>query len=128
MLLSACDTPFFKHLLEAMIPGLAGEARTAVVCRSSRGLEPLPGVFSCRLLQRLQAQVQSDDLRLRTLLNPAGPEYCLRKKLIPRTRTNYLFLTLIPLRMRPEPQKWPSFLLMIRQALQMGNSGSDTTR
>ena len=41
----------------------------AVVCRSSRGLEPLPGVFSCRLRERLQTQLQGNDLRLRTLLS-----------------------------------------------------------
>jgi molybdopterin-guanine dinucleotide biosynthesis protein A len=69
VLLSACDTPFLQiELLEAMIKTCKG-GQDAVICRSSRGLEPLPGVYSCRLLQRLQAQVQSDDLRLRTLLN-----------------------------------------------------------
>jgi len=69
VLLSACDTPFLQiKLLEAMVQALRG-GQDAVICRSSRGLEPLPGVYSCRLLQRLQAQVQSDDLRLRTLLN-----------------------------------------------------------
>ncbi len=69
VLLSACDTPFLQtELLEVMIQACRG-GQDAVICRSSRGLEPLPGVYSCRLLQRLQAQVQSDDLRLRTLLN-----------------------------------------------------------
>jgi molybdopterin-guanine dinucleotide biosynthesis protein A len=70
ILLSACDTPFLQPaLLQAMITQTRQGNQDAVVCRSSRGLEPLPGVFSCRLLQRLQAQVQGDDLRLRTLLD-----------------------------------------------------------
>ncbi len=70
VLLSACDTPFLQPaLLEAMITQAHRGGQDAVVCRSSRGLEPLPGLFSCRLLQRLQAQVQGEDLRLRTLLN-----------------------------------------------------------
>jgi molybdopterin-guanine dinucleotide biosynthesis protein A len=70
VLLSACDTPFLQPaLLEAMITQARRGGQDAVVCRSSRGLEPLPGMFSCRLLQRLQAQVQGEDLRLRTLLN-----------------------------------------------------------
>jgi molybdopterin-guanine dinucleotide biosynthesis protein A len=69
VLLSACDTPFLQtKLLEAMIQTLRG-GPDAVVCRSSRGLEPLPGIYSCRLLKRLEAQVQGDDLRLRTLLS-----------------------------------------------------------
>jgi molybdopterin-guanine dinucleotide biosynthesis protein A len=70
VLLSACDTPFLQPpLLEAMLTQARRGGQDAVVCRSSRGLEPLPGVFSCRLFQRLQAQVQGEDLRLRTLLN-----------------------------------------------------------
>lgn len=70
VLLSACDTPFLQPaLLTAMLAQARQKNSDAVVCRSSRGLEPLPGVFSCRLLPRLQAQVQGDDLRLRTLLD-----------------------------------------------------------
>ncbi len=70
VLLSACDTPFLRPvLLEAMIAQARQGNQEVVVCRSRRGLEPLPGVFSCRLLQRLQAQMQSGDLRLRTLLD-----------------------------------------------------------
>jgi molybdopterin-guanine dinucleotide biosynthesis protein A len=70
VLLCACDTPFVRPaLLEAMLAQAQKGGNDAVVCRSSRGLEPLPGVFSCRLLQRLQAQVEGKDLRLRTLLS-----------------------------------------------------------
>jgi molybdenum cofactor guanylyltransferase len=69
VLLSACDTPFIQpNLLEAMLH-TCKRGQDAVICRSSRGLEPLPGVYSCRLLQRLETQViQGEDLRLRTLL------------------------------------------------------------
>ena len=61
---------FYKPTYWRRCSRLAEAGQDAVICRSSRGLEPLPGVYSCRLLQRLQAQViQGDDLRLRTLLN-----------------------------------------------------------
>jgi molybdopterin-guanine dinucleotide biosynthesis protein A len=69
VLLSACDTPFVQPKLLAAMLQTCKRGQDAVICRSSRGLEPLPGVYSCRLLQLLQTQVQSDDLRLRTLLN-----------------------------------------------------------
>ena len=79
ILLSACDTPFLQPaLLKAMIAQAARGGQDAVVCRSSKGLEPLPGLFSCRLLPRLQAQVQGNDLRLRTLLTA-----CRTKILLP---------------------------------------------
>ncbi len=70
VLLAPCDTPFLQPTLLAAILAAARQANPdAVVCHSSRGLEPLPGLFSCRLLPRVQAQVQGDDLRLRTLLD-----------------------------------------------------------
>ncbi|MBM4287500.1 MAG: molybdenum cofactor guanylyltransferase [Deltaproteobacteria bacterium] len=69
VLLSACDTPFLRPaLLTAMLDQAGQGSLDAVVCRSSRGLEPLPGVFNCRILSRVQTQLQSGDLRLRTLL------------------------------------------------------------
>ena len=75
VLLSACDTPFLQPaLLKKMIAQAARGGQDAVVCRSSKGLEPLPGVFSCRLLPHLQEQIQSEDLRLRTLLNSCRTE------------------------------------------------------
>lgn len=67
--LSACDTPFVQPaLLKAMLAQVR-RGVDAVVCRSSKGLEPLPGLFSCRLLPIIQTQIHSGDLRLRTLLN-----------------------------------------------------------
>ncbi len=110
VLLSACDTPFLQtNLLAAMLQACRG-SQDAVICRSSRGLEPLPGVFSCRLLQRLQAQViQGEDLRLRTLLNACRTKILSPEEVNPAwTRTNCLFLILILPRTRPERQKWLS--------------------
>jgi molybdopterin-guanine dinucleotide biosynthesis protein A len=79
VLLSACDTPFLQPKLLAAMLHTCQRGQDAVICRSSRGLEPLPGVYSCRLLQRLQTQVtQGEDLRLRTLLNA-----CRTKILLP---------------------------------------------
>ena len=85
VLLSACDTPFLQPaLLAAMLTQARQGSIDAVVCRSSRGLEPLPGVFSCRLMPRLQALVQGEDLRLRTLLNS-----CRTKVLPPEVVAQY---------------------------------------
>jgi molybdopterin-guanine dinucleotide biosynthesis protein A len=85
VLLSACDTPFLQPtLLETMVKQARRGSQDAVICHSSRGLEPLPGVFSCRLLPRLQAQVFGEDLRLRTLLNS-----CRTKVLPPEEVSRY---------------------------------------
>lgn len=84
VLLSACDTPFLQPELLAAMVAQAGGGLDAVVCRSSRGLEPLPGVFSCRLQARVQVQLKSGDLRLRTLL-----EACRTKILTPAEVAGY---------------------------------------
>jgi molybdopterin-guanine dinucleotide biosynthesis protein A len=70
VLLAPCDTPFLQPaLLSAMLDQACRRGPDAVVCRSSRGLDPLPGVFHTRLLPRLETQIQQADLRLRTLLD-----------------------------------------------------------
>ncbi len=69
ILLAACDTPLLQPaLLQAMVRQGGRGGRDAVVCQSSRGLEPLPGLFHIRLQPRVQAQVQAGLLPLRTLL------------------------------------------------------------
>lgn len=61
VLAAAVDNPF---LAPALLAALAARARRtsrpAVVCRSPRGLEPFPGVYSVRLLPALQDFLQSD--------------------------------------------------------------------
>lgn len=69
VLLAPCDTPFLQpDLLTAMWDRARRGSTDAVVCRSSRGLEPLPGIFHTRLFPRLETQIHQEDLRLRTLL------------------------------------------------------------
>ncbi|HAY22724.1 MAG TPA: hypothetical protein DCY27_11305 [Desulfobacterales bacterium] len=70
VMLSACDMPFLQpSLLRAMLLYARQGSPEVVVCRSSRGLEPLPGVFSRRLLLRLEHRVERGELRLRTFLD-----------------------------------------------------------
>jgi molybdopterin-guanine dinucleotide biosynthesis protein A len=61
VLAAAVDNPF---LAPALLTELAARAsrtrRPAVVCRSPRGLEPFPGIYSVRLLPALQDFLQAD--------------------------------------------------------------------
>ena len=55
VLVAAVDNPFVAPaLLAALASRAPGARRPAVVCRSSRGLEPFPGLYAVRLLSRLQ--------------------------------------------------------------------------
>jgi len=69
LLLTACDTPFLQpELLRAMVQRAHQGHGDAVVCQSSRGLEPLPGLFHRRLQPRVQTQVLEGVLPVRALL------------------------------------------------------------
>ncbi len=69
VLLAPCDSPFLQVPLLRCLVSLALEQRLdAVACQSSRGLEPLPGLYHRRLQPRLEAMIQRQDLRLRQLL------------------------------------------------------------
>jgi molybdopterin-guanine dinucleotide biosynthesis protein A len=61
VLAAAVDNPF---LAPALLAALAARARhtsrPAVVCRSLRGLEPFPGIYSVRLLPALQDFLRAD--------------------------------------------------------------------
>jgi len=61
VLAAAVDNPFLAPpLLEALVRR-AGEGNpAAVVCRSPSGLEPFPGLYSVRLLSRLEAFLKMD--------------------------------------------------------------------
>jgi len=60
VLAAAADTPFLAPALLAELAARAGRtSRPAVVCRSPRGLEPFPGVYSVRLLPALQDFLQA---------------------------------------------------------------------
>ena len=61
VLAAAVDNPFLAPALLVELAARAGRtSRPAVVCRSSRGLEPFPGVYSIRLLPALQDFLQAD--------------------------------------------------------------------
>ena len=61
VLAAAVDNPFLAPALLAALAARAGRtSRPAVVCRSHRGLEPFPGLYSVRLLPALQDFLQTD--------------------------------------------------------------------
>jgi molybdopterin-guanine dinucleotide biosynthesis protein A len=61
VLAAAVDNPFLAPALLAALAARAGHtSRPAVVCRSLRGLEPFPGLYSVRLLPALQDFLQID--------------------------------------------------------------------
>jgi molybdopterin-guanine dinucleotide biosynthesis protein A len=61
VLAAAVDNPFLAPALLAELAARAGRtSRPAVVCRSPRGLEPFPGLYSVRLLPALQNFLQTD--------------------------------------------------------------------
>jgi molybdopterin-guanine dinucleotide biosynthesis protein A len=61
VLAAAVDNPFLApNLLAALAARARHTSRPAVVCRSPRGLEPFPGVYSVRLLPTLQNFQQTD--------------------------------------------------------------------
>jgi molybdopterin-guanine dinucleotide biosynthesis protein A len=61
VLAAAVDNPFLAPALLAELAARASQTRRpAVVCRSPRGLEPFPGVYSVRLLPALQDFLRAD--------------------------------------------------------------------
>jgi molybdopterin-guanine dinucleotide biosynthesis protein A len=61
VLTAAVDNPFpAPALLCELAARAATTSRPAVVCHSSRGLEPFPGLYSVRLLPRLTEFLQKD--------------------------------------------------------------------
>jgi len=70
----AVDCPFVAPtLLSALASRVHATSRPAVVCRSERGVEPLPGLFSVRLTPRLMEFLKSDH-RLQLFLQRWRPE------------------------------------------------------
>jgi molybdopterin-guanine dinucleotide biosynthesis protein A len=73
--LTASDSPFLSpRLVEAMV-GAAGKIRRpALVCRSERGVEPLPGLYAVRILGRLEELLKTKKRAFMALLDPLRPE------------------------------------------------------
>jgi molybdenum cofactor guanylyltransferase len=69
VLAAAADAPFLAPpLLTALAARAAKGVKTAVVCHTSRGLQPFPGVYNVRLLERLRAFLNGDDRHVRHFL------------------------------------------------------------
>ena len=61
VLVVAVDNPFLAPaLLTELAARVSRTSRPALVCRSSRGLEPFPGVYAVRLLPILRDFLQTD--------------------------------------------------------------------
>ncbi|MDI6854360.1 MAG: molybdenum cofactor guanylyltransferase [Deltaproteobacteria bacterium] len=68
------DNPFLSdEVLAALCGRAAATGRPAVVCRSEQGLQPFPGLYHVRLLERLGAYLQGN-LRVRPFLEKIRPD------------------------------------------------------
>jgi molybdopterin-guanine dinucleotide biosynthesis protein A len=75
VLLAAADSPFLSPDLAAALAGaVARLSRPALICRSERGLEPLPGLYAVRLLPRLQDFLATHKRTFMAFLDPQRPE------------------------------------------------------
>jgi molybdopterin-guanine dinucleotide biosynthesis protein A len=75
VLLTASDTPFLSpRLVSAMVSAAGKLRRPALVCRSERGVEPLPGLYAVRILGRLEELLQTKKRAFMALLDFLRPE------------------------------------------------------
>jgi molybdopterin-guanine dinucleotide biosynthesis protein A len=75
VLLAAADTPLLSPRLVAALAGAAAKtSRPAIVCRTARGIEPLPGLYAVRLLNRVQDLLKTNQRAFMALLDPLRPE------------------------------------------------------
>lgn len=74
VLLTATDSPFLSPCLVAALAGAAARtSRPAIICRTARGLEPFPGLYAVRLLNRLQDFLK-DRRTFMAFVDPLRPE------------------------------------------------------
>jgi molybdopterin-guanine dinucleotide biosynthesis protein A len=75
VLLAAADAPLLSPRLAAALADAATKtSRPAIVCRTARGIEPLPGLYSVRLLNRVQDLLKTKKRAFMALLDPLRPE------------------------------------------------------
>jgi len=92
VLATSVDNPFLSETLLAVLAGCAPKTRrAAVVYSSDRGLEPFPGLYHVRLLERLGDYLQAR-LHVRPFLENIRPEI-LSPEVLPATeaRTRHFF-------------------------------------
>lgn len=92
VLAASVDNPFLSTDLLAALAGRAGKTRrAAVVYVSDRGLEPFPGLYHVRLLQRLTDYLQKG-LHVRPFLEQMRPEIVPAKEFPgPQPQAGFLF-------------------------------------
>ncbi len=74
-LVAAADAPFLSpRLLAALAARAAKGVRTAVVCRTHAGLQPFPGIYAVKLLNRLTAFLNDDGRQARRFLEQIRPQ------------------------------------------------------
>jgi molybdopterin-guanine dinucleotide biosynthesis protein A len=70
----AADAPFLEPSLLAALASRAGQGvRTAVICHTSRGPQPFPGIYAVRLLPRLAAFLDGGGRHVRRFLEECRP-------------------------------------------------------
>ena len=92
VLAASVDNPFLSEALLTTLAGRAGKTkRAAVVYSSDRGLEPFPGLYHVRLLERLGDYLKTR-LHVRPFLEQIHPEI-LSPEALPGTepRTRHFF-------------------------------------
>jgi molybdopterin-guanine dinucleotide biosynthesis protein A len=74
VLAAAADAPFpAPSLLAALTSRAAQGVKTALVCHTSRGLQPFPGIYAVRLLPRLSAFLHEGGRRVQRFLEEYRP-------------------------------------------------------
>ena len=127
VLAAAVDNPFLAPaLLAALAAQTRHTSRPAVVCRSPRGLEPFPGVYSVRLLPALQDFLQADRRPTR-FLDVCRPEIISEAEgsaLDPEGRSFFNLNTLLDLN---RAEAWLAGTGSLRDSAGgLGNSGSNS--
>jgi len=75
VLAAAADAPFLAPpLLAALAARAASGVKTAVVCHTSLGLQPFPGIYSVRLLPRVTAYLNDEGRHARRFLEQCRPQ------------------------------------------------------
>jgi molybdopterin-guanine dinucleotide biosynthesis protein A len=95
VLAATVDAPFLAPpLLAALIARAAKGLRTAVVCHTSRGLQPFPGVYAVRLLARLTAFLDAGGRQVLRFLEECRPQVLNQEEVVRLDPEDRSFLNL----------------------------------
>jgi len=74
VLAAAADAPFLEpSLLAALASRAVQGVKTAVICHTSRGPQPFPGIYAVRLLSRLTAFLHEGGRQVQRFLEQLRP-------------------------------------------------------